>query len=533
MAAVPSPSVEDTANLNILCQTLPPPGRFPIRDLPLSTTIGQLRARIAETFPGNPPPSAQRLIYQGRGLLDDSVTLRALLPFANNTSYAIHLVLPPPEPTPVAAAGVSSTTRPPLARPFGPGHHGLFGDSAANTRAFGQTPPAGSGMFGTNAAGFTSNPPANPNPFGQANPGLGNPFNNSFLNGRNPFGQAENSNTGADDDTRLRLANFRVQIEDVERQLEVNFTPSMIQHIINIRTELLGIQDIQFGRRRPLPEVGELIARIMNTYTRACQLESLQSHERPAHSNYNFGENTIYLLTRERRNSQYFLAPNAQVYQNTYAATAAASDEPLPPQPPQNQAMAENVVRQAIPNQQRHGVNIEQAGLAHHMSRIWLFARLWIVCYLTSDPGSWRRYIMVAISVLATFLSGTEVPGQILRAVLTPAMRHLEDLARAGGPADPASAANNARAEEFSLREQLRRLERSILLLVASIVPGLGERQVEARNAAEAEAERMRQQQMQAQQEQEAQTTEAEASSVPAAEEEASASQPEQAPAQA
>lgn len=84
MADAPSSSGEGaTTTLSILCQTLPSPGRFPIHNLALTTTVGQLRVRISETFPGNPHPSTQRLIYQGKALLDDNVTLGDFLPSTN------------------------------------------------------------------------------------------------------------------------------------------------------------------------------------------------------------------------------------------------------------------------------------------------------------------------------------------------------------------------------------------------------------------------------------------------------------------
>ena len=337
-----------------------------------------------------------------------------------------------------------------------------------------------------------------------------------------------------------------------------------MRHIVNVRTELLGIQDAQFNRRRPLPEVGALIARIMDAYTRVCQLENMQLRERTStnshsHASANLETNaqgrcivnssvsenhSVFIMTGPGGSPQVILAPGAQldgtIYLpgaqldgTIYSPPAAASDAPVPPQPPQNAAIVGNVFRQAMPNQQRRGDNIEQAGLARHMSRIWLFVRLWFVCYLTSEPGTWRRYIMVAVSMLVTLLSETEIPQQILRAVITPAQRHLEALARVGGPADPAATANDPRFQAFSMREQLRRIERSILLLLASVVPGLGEREVEAHYAAERGAELRRQEQEQAQaQEQQAQTTEAEGSTNRAAQQEAPASQPEPTPAQ-
>jgi hypothetical protein len=325
---------------------------------------------------------------------------------------------------------------------------------------------------------------------------------------------------------------LRSEIDEIEGQLGRGALPSM-QHIVNVRTELLGIQYAQFDQQRPLPEVGALIARIMDAYNRACQLESLHFQQRASGSTHNEANSGSFSVTNSLHTSnsvfllnptpdgpaQFILSPGAY-----YVAPPAALDAQSPPQLPQNAAMPENMVRQAIQNQQRRGNNVEQADLARHIGRIWLFVRLWFFCYLISEPGTWRRYIMVAASLLAALLSGTGIPQRIMHAVVNPTLRHVEAFARAGGPADPAPANNDA-PRAFTMGEEVRRVHRAVLLLVASIVPGLGEREVEAHHAAEAEAERRRQ-------EQQAQTAEAEAGSTNStAEQEAPVSQPGPTPA--
>jgi hypothetical protein len=76
-----------------------------------------------------------------------------------------------------------------------------------------------------------------------------------------------------------------------------------------------------------------------------------------------------------------------------------------------------------------------------------------------------------------------------------------------GGPADQSTQRPNQAGENRDnpapqgmlgeIIHFLRRAERSIVLLLASLVPGIGERQVEARNAAEAERVRQEQEQEQ------------------------------------
>lgn len=64
-----------TITLHILCQSLPPPSRFTLENVPLSSTVGQLKSRIEQSFPNNPQVSHQRLIYRGKPLTVDDATL--------------------------------------------------------------------------------------------------------------------------------------------------------------------------------------------------------------------------------------------------------------------------------------------------------------------------------------------------------------------------------------------------------------------------------------------------------------------------
>lgn len=60
-----------TVSIHILSPSLPGSDRFTLRDVPLQITVGELRELIAQSFPGHPGPSTQRLIYRGRPLVHD------------------------------------------------------------------------------------------------------------------------------------------------------------------------------------------------------------------------------------------------------------------------------------------------------------------------------------------------------------------------------------------------------------------------------------------------------------------------------
>ncbi|CAG8005493.1 unnamed protein product [Penicillium salamii] len=510
-SSLPQPATGEPRNaitLHILCQTLPPPNRFTIHNVSLSTTIAQLKERIEQAFPGNPRASTQRLIYRGKPLRVEDAVLSAIISIGEefNGSESIHLVLPPEPPkmekSPVAS-GTSQASQ--IAEEL----------TQSSTQTSGTTTQSGT---------HPSVAPANaPSAHSFVRPALGSatpPYTTiqQIINNSSPALSGTNNQSpdadGADFSHRVRV--MRRHIELIEQQLDHLTLPPMA-HIISVRTQLLEIQDARYERRLPVPGVAELVGRIFNAQQRARLLDSAMmqrsSQVNPSESVNASGsvergaENSppLYMLSSPTGDQSIIFTPNAinaqsPAVQPTLPTRTAAGDPAAAHQPP-NAAAVQNAVRHAMLNQQRRGNNIEHNGLARHMRRIWLFTRLWFFCYLTSAPGTWRRYIFVSLALLASFLSETDIPQQFLRSVIAPAQRHLESLAHAGGPLDPSATATNG-APGLGLWEQIRRLERSIVLLVASLIPGLGERQVQARHAAErarevAEQERAEQERVQ------------------------------------
>jgi hypothetical protein len=184
------------------------------------------------------------------------------------------------------------------------------------------------------------------------------------------------------------------------------------------------------------------------------------------------------------------------------------------PAPGPQERIVENAVRHAVLDQQRRPNHPEQRpGLARHLRRIWLFMRLYFFCYMISDPGTWTRIVFVGCALLFALISDTEIPQQLHGMVLAPIQRHLEGLVHLGEPGEQ-NARTRAQAEATQpatsdheqdnnvaggIQHHIRRAERSVLLFLASLVPGIGERQIEARNAAEAaqNAQRARQEEEQ------------------------------------
>lgn len=325
-------------------------------------------------------------------------------------------------------------------------------------------------------------------------------------------------------DSRLRLHILLPQIALCEDQLNRGIAPPMDQ-VIRIRSQLFDILDDQYSN--PLSErdgsIEALLTRVFNIYTRADQLRVSQSrasatmqHNEPnGPPNNGHAQAPIYLLSSPSGYQALVTSPGAvgsiesslNALRATQASHTTSAHIPHANQNP-NAAVMENAVRQAVLHQ-RLGNN-EPIGFARNIRRIWLFVRLYFFCYMFSEPGTWSRVLLVAVAVIISLLSETSVPRQLYGMIISPIQRHLEGLVHysadehvqprpqgteaMGGPRNANESGDNRAAVPTGIRHNIRRVERSLALFLASLVPGVGERHVEVRNAAEAarNAERAR-----------------------------------------
>lgn len=168
-----------------------------------------------------------------------------------------------------------------------------------------------------------------------------------------------------------------------------------------------------------------------------------------------------------------------------------------PAAPGQGPAMMDNLVGRAVQQQQGN----DARGLLEHFRRILQFGPLYVLCFYLSESGTWTRVILLSAAIAVALFSESRVARQFHDTVFERALLHLEQLAHVGGPAGQPVAPqeqNNGQAGDrpadgilAETWQTLRRLERAGILLLASLIPGVGERQVQARVAAE-EAERVR-----------------------------------------
>ncbi len=200
---------------------------------------------------------------------------------------------------------------------------------------------------------------------------------------------------------------------------------------------------------------------------------------------------------------------------------------PIQPQPEQP--------HQQPPVQQEQREQVNQVGeLARALlplgGHIWLLVRLFGFVYFFTGGGGHVRGIILGVCALMVFVAQTGVFRPFLQSIWDPLRRHVENILplaandrplvaqgnNAGNDAnalrDQAVAGGNVvptphqaaerllrerdQRDEGIFRQNLRRLERALALFVASLVPGVGERHIAARDAAEAarrrEVERLR-----------------------------------------
>ena len=233
---------------------------------------------------------------------------------------------------------------------------------------------------------------------------------------------------------------------------------------------------------------------------------------------------TVYVLSSPTGPQALLISPNG-VYSSQPSLTTTASiatarhpepsqthPRPNPEQPPTQQGPAPDNGEQVQQNLQQQQANQAAANIMRLGSHLWLLIRLLGFVYFFAGGGGWRRTILMGVGALFVFIAQTGIFEPLVEAVWLPLRRHVEGLlplagnerrpgnlrqnengtrdVRQGEPT-PEQAAERIlqqrnRGNEGFVRNNLRRFERAVALFVASLVPGVGERHIAAREAAEA-----------------------------------------------
>lgn len=125
--ASPSPNATATARkltlkLKLQPNTLPDTDTLVIPDLPLNSTVGALRFHLEEILPSHPREDRQRLLYCGRAIIDNGLTLAAALGDIGRRAdedyeRVVHLVVRPDVDAIIGTGFAGSAMRPRAATP--------------------------------------------------------------------------------------------------------------------------------------------------------------------------------------------------------------------------------------------------------------------------------------------------------------------------------------------------------------------------------------------------------------------------------
>ena len=188
-----------------------------------------------------------------------------------------------------------------------------------------------------------------------------------------------------------------------------------------------------------------------------------------------------------------------------------AQGQQIAPQPV-DAAQAAQVQQQQQVNQARDLARI----LLPLGGHLWLLIRLFGFVYFFTAGAGWRRTLLLGLIASLVFIAQTGIFRPVIQGIWDPIRRHAEGLvplaanelprAGVGGARDagngtgtqptnreptPQEAAERLlqereRQDVSFVRQNFRRVERAVALFVASLVPGVGERHIAAREAAEA-----------------------------------------------
>ena len=170
---------------------------------------------------------------------------------------------------------------------------------------------------------------------------------------------------------------------------------------------------------------------------------------------------------------------------------------------PQERQVIQQQEQQQQPNDARNVVRV----LIPLGGHLWLLLRLFGFVYLFT--AGWRRIILLVLCAMVVFIAQTGVFQPLQQVLWDPFRRHIEGLVPLGAEGRPAGADRNAPGDQTRpdiqpsprdmadrllrehgdqqgvgmVRRNLRRAERAAALFIASLVPGVGERHIAARDA--------------------------------------------------
>lgn len=346
------------------------------------------------------------------------------------------------------------------------------------------------------------------------------------------FGMNAQPNQSAESSHRQTLASILQRLVSMETQLSGHIPPS-VDDISRVRLQLHQLLDEQY--RNPLAprEVGleSWLARLSTIAIRADQLRIDLAQTRsgatqratPTTTGSSVSHSQMYMISSPEGHYGVAISPAVLSGIPNPAVTAVANSTA-------GQINAGSRVRTAVQpvfragerTTRRHRRRFVTALNVFRLTRaVWVFIRLFVICYLVTSHGTWLRLLSFFFAAFIAAISQTRWPRRARRAIWDPIQRHLENLVpmddpraqrlrprRGVGQPDASARPTPTPAPDVeaeiaeptvlgNVRHVLVRAERGVALFLATLVPGIGERYVAARNAADRareEAERQREQ---------------------------------------
>lgn len=527
--------------------------------LPSVTTIGALKSRLHNELLENPRPEEQRLIYQGRPLLQDDMTLREALRLEGPIGplpYTLHIIIQPRQ--------AASHFRPPATAEAPP-------QPAVN----GTAPPMTAEEAQAQAVRIQAMAQAHLNMLQQQlahmNMQHGLPpqqatqhFSASFqINGQpvQPIPQQQNAQPQPTPTTHHNTIAGGAQPQAIPGSLNPPLPQPRAQplppHALPLLNNLAGpgMPPLNAPLPRPLsvpppirpgdqlpvhiphpptmglpfPPIRPMAAQPTPLTQPTVWLASGRNGPEallfaPGHGFFSSQQAPAAASTRRSDQvRQVQQAHNARTSTAARAPTAGpANQAPANPQPAGGQLAVQHP---GAADQARAAAAANEDFMGLVIQRGWLFLRLYMFTYVLSEPNTWRRYLLLTLALLVCLLPRHNPLNHFTAAV----RRHIDNLigpphpqrpaaaaAALGAPAaQPAPIANpaagprptpirgaavptpeqaaarilNDRAQQRQqrdanpnvLRDIFYRVEQAVALFLASLIPGVGERHVAAR----------------------------------------------------
>ena len=335
----------------------------------------------------------------------------------------------------------------------------------------------------------------------------------------------------------VSLAIIQQRLLHLERALDHGIVPNP-NDISQVHYQLQSLTNQQAGL--PANVTAPLAMQLHNMFPRIAHLQRQQIANNASHTAGIGGTNTmatnsatttVYLLSSPNGPHALLVSPSG-MYSTTVTSSAVTS--PFNPITTHNSiAMIPNPTMAAInrPNERPTGLGQDPQAIQQQQPQqpdqvgdlarlllplgghLWLLIRLFGFVYFFTSGGGWHRTTLLYISTALIFMAQIGVFRPLQQALWDPLRRHVEALVPLGGNNAEANAAGGdgrangqggsgdlptpqqaadrllrERAEQDAsiIRRNVRRVERAMALFIASLVPGVGERHIAARDAAEA-----------------------------------------------